>query len=90
MKIILLLIALAAFAAPWIFAGCEWLAVQCNWERGLEFHRVLNRVLMLSAVAGGFVFLASRNAVRRVSCPVRTRAMTRNVSLRRKGRTTVA
>lgn len=51
----------SALVAPWVFAACQWFGP----FRDAMFHDVLNRVLMLLAVGGAFVLIASQKALSR-------------------------
>lgn len=61
-------IAFSALSAPWIYHGCLWLGAHSNlftWLRDVPFHRVFNRLLMLSSFSGGFLLVASQHALSR-------------------------
>jgi membrane protease YdiL (CAAX protease family) len=56
----------SALAAPWLFRLCQAGMNHAGWPdwlRGITFADVLNRLLLLSAIAGGVWLLASQKAL---------------------------
>src|SRR5690349_71846 len=59
---LVVVIVFSTLTAPWVYALLQFLASSTEWLSGLEFHEVLNRILLLSAIVGAVILLRLNNS----------------------------